>query len=262
MGILNITSDSFYEGSRFLKGDRAIEKAEQMIQEGADILDIGGISTRPGSNPVGASEEWNRIENVLKPLRKKFPEILLSVDTYRSDIAKRVVTEYQVDFINDISSGDFDEHMLETVALLKVPYIMMHMQGNPQNMQKNPQYDDIINDIIMYFSSKVQAAHQAGISDLIIDPGFGFGKTLAHNYELLQRLDAFMIFELPLMVGLSRKSMIYKYLDTSPGEALTGTIVLNTIALQKGASILRVHDVKETVETIKLIEKYKEFAIL
>ncbi|UCH15873.1 MAG: dihydropteroate synthase [Bacteroidales bacterium] len=256
MGILNVTPDSFYDGGKYITEKEILKKAEQMIEEGAFAIDVGAYSSRPGAEHIPAEVEIQRLGFSLAVLRASFPDIILSADTFRSKVARMAVTDYEVDIINDITSGNADENMISTIAELNIPYIMMHIKGTPQNMQKDPSYDNVIEEIINYFSEKIQAAKLAGISDIIIDPGFGFGKTTEHNYRILNRLDDFKIFELPILVGFSRKSMIYKPLNTTPQGALNGTSVLNTIALMNGASILRVHDVKEAMETIKLYSLY------
>jgi dihydropteroate synthase len=257
MGILNISNDSFYDGGKYNNDEKISQRAEQILSEGAAIIDVGAYSSRPGAINVSEEEELSKLKNALSIIRKKFPEAIISVDTFRSSIAEYVVKEFDVSIINDISAGELDDKMFDVIAKLNVAYILMHMQGTPQNMQSNPQYDDLIKDIIKYFSAKIDKLNLLGVNDVIIDPGFGFGKTLDNNYELMKKLDAFKILQLPILVGISRKSLIYKYLDTKPAEALTGTIVLNTIALLNDANILRVHDVKEAVETIKIVEKIK-----
>ncbi|MGL6268803.1 MAG: dihydropteroate synthase [Chitinophagaceae bacterium] len=252
MGILNITPDSFYAGSRLMPEYNWLTKAEKMISDGADILDIGGQSTRPGSERIGMEEEMNRIIPVIKKLRQQFPEIILSVDTYQSVVAKKAV-EAGANMVNDISGGEMDPEMLKVVGNLSVPYICMHMQGKPENMQKAPYYENIISELLDFFQLKKVQCRDAGIHDLILDPGFGFGKTTAHNFQVLHNLSVFKMTGLPIMAGLSRKSMVYKTLDITPEEALNGTTVLNTIALMQGADILRVHDVKEAKDAIILI---------
>jgi len=228
-----------------------------MLAEGAAIIDIGAYSTRPGAHYITETEEYDRLAKYLRPIRKQFPEAVLSVDTFRANIASRVVSEFRIDLVNDISAGSFDGAMFETIAKLNVPYIMMHMSGTPQTMQQNPKYEHITKEISMFFAKRVEQLKLLGVSDIIIDPGFGFGKTLEHNYTLLQQLDYFKILELPLMVGVSRKSMIYKLLETSPQQSLNGTTAVNVLALLGGANILRVHDVKEAVEAIKIVGQYK-----
>ena len=256
MGILNITPDSFFDGGKY-KNDAAILKhVEYMLNEGATFIDIGAYSSRPNADHISETEELNRLLPIVTLVLKTFPETLISIDTFRSHVAKEAI-ETGAALINDISAGKLDQAMLQTVANLHVPYIMMHMQGNPQTMQQHTNYNNLTKDILHYFSERIAAAKALGIVDIIIDPGFGFAKTLEQNYELLNKLELFKMIEKPLLVGLSRKSMIYKTLNTTANHALNGTSVLNTIALQKGASILRVHDVKEAVETIKLIESLK-----
>jgi dihydropteroate synthase len=252
MGILNITPDSFYDGGKYTTEKQILKKTGQMIREGASIIDVGAYSSRPGAEEISVDEEIGRLTPALGAIRKKYRDIIISVDTFRSSVAEMAVKEYDVDIINDISAGDADKDMFSMIASLSVPYIMMHMKGTPMDMQVNPVYDDVVEEILLYFSEKVQKAKLAGICDIIIDPGFGFGKTLDHNYRILSRLDDFKILELPVLAGFSRKSMIYKALDITSREALNGTSVLNTIALMKGADILRVHDVREAVQTIKL----------
>ena len=257
MGILNVTPDSFYAGSRSETEKDIVQRLHQIIDEGASIIDIGGYSSRPNAEHISAEEEMNRLRNGLEIIRKHSPNAVVSVDTFRADVAKMCVEEYGVAIINDISAGQMDEEMFPTIAKLGVPYIIMHMKGTPQDMQMNPQYDHFLKEIFYYFSEKVQKLRDLGVKDIIIDPGFGFGKTLEHNYELMNHLEEFSLFELPLLVGVSRKSMIYKLLGTTPEEAMNGTTALHTIALLKGANILRVHDVKEAVESIKIVQKMK-----
>jgi len=258
MGILNITPDSFYDGGKFTTIENAIAQTNRMLNEGADIIDIGAISSKPGADLLNSEEEKKRLEPVFKELSKEFKNTIFSLDTFRSEIAEYFVKEYGVSIINDISAGDLDSKMFETIAKLNVPYIMMHMQGIPKNMQENPKYENISLDIIKYFAEKISLAKQIGINDVIIDPGFGFGKTLDDNYKLLKNLKDFEILELPILVGLSRKSMIYNQLETSANNAITGTIAANTIALLNGANILRVHDVKEAKDGIKIVKKQFE----
>lgn len=255
MGILNITPDSFYHGSRLMDPEGVLKSATEMILEGADILDIGAYSSRPGSGGITAVKEMQRLEMALDIIRKNHPDMLLSVDTFRPEIASRVVNDFNVNMINDISGGDMDPGMFDTIAGLKVPYVMMHMKGKPADMQEHAKYSDVVKEIIIHFSEKLRQLNMLGVNDIIIDPGFGFAKTIEHNYQILRQLDAFHIFSQPLMVGLSRKSMIYKVLGNNPSEALNGSTVLHAIALMKGANILRVHDVKEARETIRLIGK-------
>lgn len=255
MGILNVTPDSFYAGSRKQTERDIAERVEQLMEEGADIIDIGAYSSRPNAKDVAAEEEMERLEKGLRIIRQLAPDAVVSVDTFRASVAQRCVGEYGVAMINDISVGELDSCMFETVACLGVPYIMMHMQGTPQNMQVAPHYDNLIQDIMTYFARKIQALRELGQKDIIVDPGFGFGKTLEHNYELMNRLERLKILELPVLVGVSRKSMVYKLLDITPDESLNGTSVLHTIALLKGASILRVHDVRACREVVRIVEK-------
>ena len=257
MGILNVTPDSFYAGSRSETEKDIVQRLHQIIDEGASIIDIGGYSSRPNAEHISAEEEMSRLRNGLEIIRKHSPNAVVSVDTFRADVAKMCVEEYGVAIINDISAGQMDEEMFPTIAKLGVPYIIMHMKGTPQDMQVSPKYDHFLKEIFYYFSEKAQKLRDLGVKDIIIDPGFGFGKTLEHNYELMNHLEEFSLFELPLLVGVSRKSMIYKLLETTPEEALNGTTALHTIALLKGANILRVHDVKEAVESIKIVQKMK-----
>lgn len=255
MGILNVTPDSFYAGSRKQTERDIAERVEQLMEEGADIIDIGAYSSRPNAKDVAAEEEMERLEKGLRIIRQLAPDAVVSVDTFRASVAQRCVGEYGVAMINDISAGELDSCMFETVARLGVPYIMMHMQGTPQNMQVAPHYDNLIQDIMTYFARKIQALRELGQKDIIVDPGFGFGKTLEHNYELMNCLERLKILELPVLVGVSRKSMVYKFLDITPDESLNGTSVLHTIALLKGASILRVHDVRACREVVRIVEK-------
>ena len=257
MGILNVTPDSFYAGSRMETEKDIINRLHQITSEGASILDIGAYSSRPDAEHISTEEEMNRLRTGLDLVRKHQPEAVVSVDTFRADVAKMCVEEFGAAMINDISAGQLDAAMFGTIAQLGVPYIMMHMQGTPQNMQMNPHYDNLLKEVFLYFAERVQKLRNLGVKDIIIDPGFGFGKTLEHNYELMNHLDEFQLFELPLLVGISRKSMIYKLLGTTPEEALNGTTVLNTLALMKGANILRVHDVKAAKEAVTLVEKMK-----
>jgi dihydropteroate synthase len=259
MGILNITPDSFYDGGRYTTENDILKRCETMLSEGASFIDIGAYSSRPGAEEITEDVELKRILPALRSIRKEFPDALLSVDTFRFEIARRVVNEFGVQMINDISAGQIDTSMLENIACLKVPYIMMHMQGTPKNMQDQTAYSDFLGDIMQYFAEKVAKAWELGVHDIIIDPGFGFGKTLEQNYQLLSRLDAFRTFELPVMVGISRKSMIYKIIESNPEGSLAGTITANTLALLNGANILRVHDVKEAIDTIKIVKAYKNF---
>jgi len=254
MGILNITPDSFYTNSRTKSIDEALNKAAQFLNEGATFIDIGGYSSRPGAKDISTNEEVDRLVPVVESLVKAFPEAIISIDTFRAKVAEETVLA-GAHIINDIASGDMDELMFDTVAKLQVPYMIMHMQGTPQNMQQNPVYGNVLLEVIDYLAKKVEALKALHIHDVIIDPGFGFGKTIEHNYELLNQMEAFKIFKLPILVGFSRKGMIYKTLGNTAAEALNGTSVLNTIALQKGAGILRVHDVREAVECVRLVER-------
>lgn len=255
MGILNVTPDSFYAGSRMETEEAVRGRVRQIIAEGGSMIDVGAYSSRPGAADVSAEEEMERLRRGMSIVREEAPEIPVSVDTFRADVAKMAVEELGVDIINDISGGELDKEMFKTVAKLGVPYILMHMKGTPQTMQQAPHYDDLMKEVMLYFAEKVQQLRDLGQKDIVLDPGYGFAKTIDHNYELLRHQEMLEVFELPLLVGVSRKSMIYRFLGTSPEEALNGTSVLNTIALQKGANILRVHDVKEAVEVVRLVEK-------
>ncbi len=257
MGILNVTPDSFYSGSRMQTQEEIAVRARQIIDEGASIIDIGAYSSRSNAEHITAGEEMNRLRTGLEIVNRNHPDAIVSVDTFRADVAEQCVKDYGVAIVNDIAAGEMDDRMFETVARLGVPYIMMHMQGTPQNMQKGPHYDNLIKEVFIYFARKVQQLRDLGMKDIILDPGFGFGKTLEHNYELMAHLEEFSIFELPLLVGVSRKSMIYKLLGGTPQDALNGTTVLDTVALMKGANILRVHDVREAVEAVRIVEKLR-----
>lgn len=255
MGILNITPDSFYSASRKNSEAEIRGRVEGILAEGGSIIDIGAYSSRPGADNISASEEMARLRGALQILRSVAPDAVVSVDTFRSDVAKMCVEEYGVQIINDISGGELDPQMFQTIAALGVPYILMHMKGNPQTMQVEPHYNDLLTEMLQYFGSKVQQLHELGVKDIIIDPGFGFAKTLDHNYQLMNRMQDLQVLGLPMLVGVSRKSMIYKLLGATPEGALNGTSVLNTLALLKGASILRVHDVKEAVEVVQIVKK-------
>lgn len=257
MGILNVTPDSFYAGSRSRTEAEIAARACQILDEGASIIDIGAYSSRPNAEHISPEEEMQRLRTGLEILNRNHPDAIISVDTFRAEVARQCVEEYGAAIINDISAGEMDEQMFPTVARLNVPYITMHMQGTPQNMQKEPHYENLLKEVFMYFARKVRQLRDLGMKDIILDPGFGFGKTLEHNYELMAHLEEFGIFELPLLVGVSRKSMIYRLFGATPQEALNGTTVLDTVALMKGADILRVHDVREAVEAVRLIEKLK-----
>lgn len=258
MGILNVTPDSFYAGSRMETEAEISARIRQIRDQGASIIDVGAYSSRPNAEHISPEEEMRRLRTGLEILNKEYPDAIISVDTFRADVAEKCVREYGVAIINDIAAGEMDCRMFETVARLGVPYIMMHMQGTPQNMQAQPHYDRLLKEIFLYFARKVQQLRDLGAKDIVIDPGFGFGKTLEHNYQLMAHLEEFRIFELPVLVGVSRKSMIYQLLDTTPAEALNGTVVLNTLALMKGADILRVHDVRQAVEAVKIVKKMQD----
>ncbi len=251
MGILNVTPDSFYDGGKFNSDKNILVQVQKMLTDGATFIDIGGQSSKPNAAIVTIDEELNRVVPIVDLIIKEFPNTLLSIDTFNSQIAKECI-ENGAAMINDISAGNIDDKMLETIGKLQVPYVMMHMKGTPQTMQTLTTYDDLVKDILFYFSEKIAKARSFGINDLIVDPGFGFAKTTAQNFELLRKLELFQILDLPLLVGISRKGMIYQTLETTAANALNGTTVLNTIALSKSANILRVHDVKEAVESIKL----------
>lgn len=257
MGILNVTPDSFYSESR-KQSDKEIEKrALQIIEQGATILDIGAYSSRPGADDISEEEEMTRLRKGLEVIKRTVPNCIISVDTFRADVAKMCVEEYGVGIINDIAAGELDDKMFKTVSELNVPYIIMHMKGNPRNMQDSPHYDNIISEEILYFGKKINTLHDLGVNDIIIDPGFGFSKTIEHNYQLLSHMEDLKELGLPILVGVSRKSMIYKLFGTTPQEALNGTTVINTIALTKGANILRVHDVRECVEAVEIFQQLK-----
>jgi dihydropteroate synthase len=256
MGIVNVTPDSFFDGGKLTHSDEIVGQVEEMLQEGATFIDLGGYSSKPGAEFVSETEELNRVIPIVKLLVEKFPNILLSIDTFRSEVAKQAV-ENGAAIINDISAGLLDEKMLETVAKLQVPYIMMHMKGTPETMQSLAQYEDLVKEMNFYFSERIAKARSFGLNDIIIDPGFGFAKTIEHNYELLQKMELLQFHDLPILAGISRKSMIYKALETSPKDALNGTTFLHAFCLQKGANILRVHDVKEAVECVKLMSQFK-----
>ncbi|PXV63784.1 dihydropteroate synthase [Dysgonomonas alginatilytica] len=257
MGILNITPDSFYEGSRKQNVADILKRVEEILLQGGTMVDIGAQSTRPASQFLTSEEEIDRLSPALSAINKEFPEVILSVDTFHADVAKICVKDYNVAIVNDISGGELDSEMFQTVADLQVPYILMHMRGTPQTMQQLNKYNDLVPDIAYYFSEKVAHLHRLGVNDIILDPGFGFSKDVSQNYELMRHLNFFENFELPLLVGISRKSMITKFLEVTPSQALNGTSVLNTYALMNGADILRVHDVKEACEAIKIVEQLK-----
>lgn len=256
MGILNVTPDSFFDGGQYLNNEAIIKQINSMQYEGAKIIDIGGYSTRPNADEVSEEEELKRVIPIIELISKQFPDLVISIDTFRSTIAKKAV-EAGANLINDISGGSLDGNMFKTVAELKVPYILMHLKGTPQTMQNNPTYDNIVKDVKEYFITKIAELNQLGVTNIMLDLGFGFGKTVEHNYQLLNALDEFNTFGLPTLTGISRKGMINKVLGTTPQEALNGTTVLNTIALMKGTKILRVHDVKEANEAILLVERLR-----
>ncbi len=257
MGILNITPDSFYDGGNNNTQETALQKVREMLQEGADIIDVGGYSSRPNAEDISIAEEIMRVEPIIKAIRTEFPKVWLSIDTFRSEVARKAI-EAGADMINDISGGKADPEIFQVAADAEVPYCMMHMKGTPQTMLTETDYEDIILDIICFFEEQIQQARAKGVRDIILDPGFGFAKTHVQNFELLSRMDALKIFTLPVLAGLSRKSMIYKTLGVKPEDALNGTTALHVLALQKGASILRVHDVKEAAEIISLMKKYAQ----
>lgn len=258
MGILNLTPDSFYADSRKQTEKDIICRVHQILEEGGTFIDMGAYSSRPDAEDVSPEEEMRRLRQGLEIVQRECPEALVSVDTFRADVARMCVEEYEAALVNDISAGDLDTHMFSTIAQLKVPYILMHMQGNPQTMQLNPHYDNPVKEVIRYFAEKIEKLRTLGVKDLILDPGFGFGKTLKHNYEILDKLEEFQLFQLPVLVGVSRKSMIYKLLNETPEEALNGTTAVHAIALMKGAKILRVHDVKAAVETVRIFNALKD----
>jgi dihydropteroate synthase len=255
MGILNLTPDSFYTISR-TNEEAIIERARLMINQGADILDIGGQSTRPGAERISAEEEWSRVEFGLTAIRKAFPEILISIDTFYGSVAEKAV-QLGANIINDVSAGSIDPNMFEIAGRLQVPYVLMHMQGDPQSMQKSPQYDNVVQDVILFFSKKINELKKAGVKDILLDPGFGFGKSIEHNYTILSQLGEFKILECPLLIGISRKKMIQNATGTDAENALNGTVAANTIALLNGASILRVHDVHAAKDAISIVNFIK-----
>ena len=252
MGIINITPDSFYSGSRVVDERTLIERVGMMLDDGADVFDVGACSTRPGSEQVDAQGEMARLDWALNAIRREFPDVILSVDTYRADVARRCVEEWGADIINDISAGMLDPEMFATIARLRVPYVLMHMRGTPETMSSLTDYQNVAAEVLEWMARRIDKLRQMGVADIIADPGFGFAKTLEQNYELLARLEAFHVLDAPLLVGVSRKRMIYTPLQCTADEALNGTTVINTIALQQGAHFLRVHDVKAAVEAVKL----------
>ena len=261
MGVVNVTPDSFYDGSRFNDVDAASRKIHSLLEEGADIIDIGGMSSRPGASILTVEEELQRVLPVIRDLNEEYPDVLVSIDTIHAEVARQAV-ENGAAMVNDISGGANDPQMLTTVATLNVPYIAMHMKGRPKTMQDNVHYEDVAVEVLDYFITKVRECHKAGITDIIIDPGLGFGKSLMNNYDLLDRLEIFKILELPILIGASRKSMIYKLLDITPEEALNGTTAVNMFALSKGASILRVHDVKAARECLKIFQAISHSSVV
>ena len=255
MGIINATPDSFYQGRRLPEPFRAVEMAREMFDQGADMVDVGAVSSRPGAEEISETEELNRLSPVIDALRNELPESTISVDTWRSGVAKEIHQRFGIDMVNDISAGQLDPAMFRTMAELGIPYVMMHMQGIPENMQDEPVYQNLVDDLLQFFGERIYKLRKLGLNDIVVDPGFGFGKTLEQNYDLLLELGSFRMLELPLMVGISRKSMIYKVLDSDPQQALNGTTAAHMAALLNGASILRVHDVKAAVETVKIFQQ-------
>ena len=258
MGIVNITPDSFYSGSRITDEHALEERVGQMLADGADVIDVGACSTRPGSRSVDAHGEMDRLQWALAVIRRVAPDAVISVDTYRAEVAKRCVEEWGADIINDISGGTIDGEMFSTIARLRVPYVLMHMRGTPETMSTLTDYDDVTADVLEWMGRRIDRLRQSGVDDIIVDPGFGFAKTLEQNYELLARLEAFHALEAPILVGISRKRMIYMPLETTPEAALNGTTVINTMALMQGAHILRVHDVRAAVEAVRLVSLMRE----
>jgi dihydropteroate synthase len=255
MGILNLSQDSFYDGGKYSTKAEIKSRVEQIVNEGADIIDIGGVSTRPGAKLISFKEEFKRLVPAIEIIRKSYPDFPVSIDTFSPDIAEKMISEFEADIINDITAGGDTGKMFEIIAEHNIPYIIMHMKGLPLNMQINPEYKDVVDDILVFIAEKTYRLKALGVNDIIIDPGFGFGKSIDHNYQLLSFLECFRSLELPIMVGLSRKSMIYRLLSLDPEQSLNGTTALNMFALIKGANILRVHDVKEAVEVCKLFSK-------
>lgn len=255
MGILNATPDSFYNESRVPEPSLALERAREMIGQGADILDVGAVSSRPGAHQISEAEELERLSPVLEVLRETFPDFPISVDTWRAGVARAVREKFGIQMINDISAGTLDPEMFPTMARLGIPYIIMHMKGIPANMQEDPEYDNVVDDLLQFFAERVRKLRLLGLNDIVIDPGFGFGKTLEQNYKLLKQFETFRMFELPLMAGVSRKSMIYRLLDSDPDAALNGTTAAHMALLLKGARLIRVHDVEAAVETVKIFQQ-------
>lgn len=267
MGILNLTPDSFYSDSRMLSEEgggeaqialRIRQRVRDILDEGGEMIDVGACSTRPGSDEVSTDEEMRRLAGGLQIIREEAPDAIISVDTFRADVAQMCVRDFGVQMINDISGGEMDRAMFHTIGRLGVPYVLMHMQGKPRDMQSQPRYDNVTAEVIAYLARRAQMLRDHGVNDIIVDPGFGFGKTLAHNYEMMQHLECFHELGMPLLVGISRKSMIYRLFGTTPQEALNGTTALNVIALQKGAQILRVHDVRQAVEAVRICEACRQ----
>jgi dihydropteroate synthase len=255
MGILNLSPDSFYDGGKYSTRDEIKRRVEQIVNEGAEMIDVGAVSTRPGAKLISFKEEYKRLVPAMKIIRKAYPYFPVSIDTFTPDIAKKMISEYQADIINDITAGGESGKMFEIIAEHNIPYIIMHMKGTPSNMQINPEYKDVVDDILVFMAERTYRLKALGVNDIIIDPGFGFGKSIDHNYQLLSSLECFRSLELPIMVGLSRKSMIYRLLSLDPEQSLNGTTALNMFALIKGANILRVHDVREAVEVCRLYSK-------
>ncbi|MFO3725479.1 dihydropteroate synthase [Butyricimonas muris] len=254
MGILNVTPDSFYDGGKYLSEIGVIKRIDEIVEQGAGIIDVGAYSTRPGAAFVSEEEELSRLSFAVELVRKYHPEVSVSIDTFRSGVAKEINHCLGPVIVNDISGGTMDDRMFETVAGMGVPYILMHIQGTPQDMQVNPRYDDVVREVGEFFTERIARLNALGFNNIILDQGFGFGKTVAHNYQLMDKMESFLDFGYPLLVGISRKTMIWRLLDITPKEALNGTTVLNTISLIKGAHILRVHDVREAVEAVKIVE--------
>lgn len=255
MGILNVTPDSFYDGAKYTSQSDQLSRVQEMLKEGLDFLDLGACTSKPGAKMISEEEELFRLESSMENIRKEFPDLFISIDTFRSGIARKMVQDYGADLINDISAGTFDPEMFKTMADLNVPYIIMHMQGNPQNMQDYPKYGNVVKEILKFLATKMHELNLIGVKDIIVDPGFGFGKSLDHNYKILADLDAFSLLETPVLVGISRKSMISGLLDVGVDDSLIGTTAAHSYALMKGVDILRVHDVKAAKETIEIIMK-------
>ena len=262
MGILNVTPDSFYDGGQYTYEESIVRRAKEILEQGGTIIDVGAYSSRPGAEHISQDEEMRRLDKALTAIRKELPEAIISVDTFRPQIAELVLRDFDVQMINDIMGGGDDMVMYNVIAKWNVPYVLMHIQGTPQTMQQNPHYEDVVQEIVLYFAERLHRLRGQHVNDVVLDPGFGFGKTLEHNYQIMAKLEVFkQLFPEPLLVGVSRKSMIFRLLGTTPAQALNGTTVLNTIALLKGADILRVHDVREAVEAITIVEKMKELQV-